>query len=633
MKIKKMLPMNQLRAVISDSSFNEEDRTVEIVWTTGAKGLRYGWDGRYYEELEVSERAVDMSRLSDGAPFLAVHNDRSLDAVVGVVERAWLEDGQGKAIVRFAKDEISERIFQKVKDRILRNISVGYRVDEYTDVTREGEEIPTYRATRWQPMELSLVPIGFDAGAKIRSQENQPENEVTIITRSVELTKENNLMGKEEKDLSSQPQQQAAAPAIDIEALKREAAEQERQRVLEIKKAVRDAGLDEKLADEYITRGISSEQAKVNIEMFAKYAAAPQVDSTVRVQTGVDERDKKRDAIVEAILYRIDSQNFKPSQGNPYLGMSLLRMMEEFHPNRYGMTDAMLARNAMSSSDLPYILSNVAEKAAQKKYELQPRTWSRWAKTATLRNYKTKDLVRSGDFASLQERKENGEFKRGSFGEEREQVQLKDHGIIMPFTRQMLINDDLGEIAKVTAQAGVAASRLENRLVYEQLKNNPTMGDGVALFHSSHGNLGTPDDIDDTSIGEAFKLMRKQQTVDKLDYLNLTPKYFICGPENEQKARKFLASITPTKTSDVNLFTGSMELIVDAEITDKSFYFAADPNLIDTVILYHLEGEEKPRVETRVDFETEAVEIKCAHAAAAKAVDWRGLVKNAGPQQ
>lgn len=618
------VPQSLIRAAVTEGSINEESRSVDITWTTGSKGLRRSWAGDYYEELSLDPAHVDMSRINDSAPLLAAHDDSSLDSVVGVVERAWLEGDKGGATVRFASDEISQRVFTKVKEKILRNISVGYSVSQYTDVSAEGDKTPTLRATRWQPMELSIVPIGFDAGAKVRKDEKLTENEVELIARSVETPPEETEVMSEKKETS--------APAIDAEALKKEAATQERSRATEIRQAVRSAKLEDTVADQMVERGISADEARKEVlaALAAKPAPAAAIDATVRVEVGTSETEKKREAAVEAMLYRVDGANFKPTQGNPFIGMSMLRMSEEFQGPRKGVSDAALARAAMSSSDLQYILSNTAEKGAQKKYQIQPRTWNRWAKTDTLRNYKTKDMMRSGDFATLLERQEDGEFKRGSFGEEREQVTLKDWGITMAFTRRMLINDDLGEIAKVIAQSGVAASRLENRLVYAALSANANMGDGVALFHATHGNLGSTAAISDTTIGEAFKLMRKQSTVDGKDKLNLAPKYLICGPDKEVEARKYLSVISPTQASNVNVFSSSLELIVDAEMTGNTYYFAADQNLIDTVVLYHLEGEESPRVESRTNFDNESVEIKVAHAAVAAPADWRGLVKNTG---
>lgn len=584
-----------------------------------------GWDGPYYEALSLDPSHVDLSRLNDGGhPLLAAHDANNLDAVVGVVERAWLEGDKAGATVRFAKDEMSQRVFDKVKDGILRNVSVGYSVQRYEETTQDGDEYPTFTATRWTPAELSIVPIGFDKDAKVRNHDQLTENEVEIITRSVE-TQEISIMDEQEKKRLEQ-----------LEAAKKAAIEAERARAADIRKAVKDANLAEEIAEEYIQRGASVEEARANIALFAKYQKEQKTTevngaSTTSVETMADERDKKREAAVEAVLYRVDSNLFKPETGNPFLGMSLLRIMEEAGvvKRRPGMTDAQVARAAMSSSDLPYILANVAEKSAQKKYDLQPRTWSRWAKTDTLRNFKTHDRVRSGDFASLEERQESGEFKRGSFGEEREQVALKEYGKIMGFTRRMLINDDLSEIAKVASQGGVAAARLENNLVYSVLSANAAMGDGTPLFHADHDNLGTGAAISDTTIGEAFQLMRSQSSVDGLDKLNLAPKYLLAGPSNEVVARKYLASISPTQASNVNVFSNALELIIDAELSSNDYFFAADQNAIDTVVLFHLEGEERPRVESRNDFEKEELEIKVAHSAVAQAMDHRGLVKNA----
>lgn len=58
----------------------------------------------------------------------------------------------------------------KIKAGHLRNVSVGYIVHTY-DVTEKAGERPLYRATDWEPMEISIVPIPADAGAQIRSNE------------------------------------------------------------------------------------------------------------------------------------------------------------------------------------------------------------------------------------------------------------------------------------------------------------------------------------------------------------------------------------------------------------------------------------------------------------------------------
>lgn len=618
------LPTNYLETRSIPSSINEEARTVELTWTTGHKGLRSGWSGQFYEELEVSDSAVNMSRLN-GAPLLASHDSSSLDSVIGVVESSRLVGNEGKAIVRFSKDPEAEKVFNKIKEGVLRNVSVGYSVQKYVRVSPEEAKIPTFRAVQWTPMEISIVPIGFDPKANVRNSEkiNHSEHDVEVIIRDNKQTNEVIGMSKE----NNQPQQ---SPVVDVEAIRQEAVKAEKERCSDILTAVRAAGLEESFAQELIDSNISSSDAGKRV--FAKMVELknqPKIDNTIKVEVIVDETDKKRAGIEEALLHRANKNQFKLSPGNHFHGQSLLRTMEGLVHRPAGMSDAQYAIRVMSSSDFPYILANLAEKTLQNQYQLQPRTWQRWASSETLRDFKLNYKNRSGEYPSMSEVLENGEYKRMSFSEERESVQLKSFGNILPFSRRMLINDDLGAITRTTSQFASSVSRKENSLVYGILTANAAMGDGVTLFHSSHANLGTGAAISDTTIGEAFQLMKTQTGVDGLDPLNLSPRYMICGPQSEVIARKYLAVITPAQATNVNVFSNSLELVVDAEISSNDYFFAADQNLISTVVLVRLEGQEQPRVESRVNFDNDALEIKLAHDCNAYAADWRGLVKNA----
>jgi hypothetical protein len=81
-----------MRADIAPDSIDEAKRTVELIWTTGEKGLRSPWFSEpYYEELSLDPAHVRMKRMESGnCPLLAVHDQSSLDAVIGVIERGWL---------------------------------------------------------------------------------------------------------------------------------------------------------------------------------------------------------------------------------------------------------------------------------------------------------------------------------------------------------------------------------------------------------------------------------------------------------------------------------------------------------------------------------------------------------------
>ena len=57
---------------------------------------------------------------------------------------------------------------QKIREGVIRNVSVGYWVHRYENLPDEGDE-QVKIAVDWEPLEISAVPVPADAGAQIRS--------------------------------------------------------------------------------------------------------------------------------------------------------------------------------------------------------------------------------------------------------------------------------------------------------------------------------------------------------------------------------------------------------------------------------------------------------------------------------
>lgn len=162
------------------SSINEADRTVDLVWSTGADVRRQGlFSGPFVERLDMSDEAVDLSRLNNGANLLDSHNSMGgIRNVLGVVVDGSAEvkgpkgRRQGRATVRFSNRQDVEPVWNDVKAGILRNISVGYSVDEWERIDPPAaarDQTPVMLARRWCPQEISLVSVPADAGAQVRS--------------------------------------------------------------------------------------------------------------------------------------------------------------------------------------------------------------------------------------------------------------------------------------------------------------------------------------------------------------------------------------------------------------------------------------------------------------------------------
>lgn len=168
-KSKGEMPVRQRRAIFVPSTANDEERTIEIVWTTGSEGERYEWDGEVYlESLRVDEKSVRLGRLNSGAAILNTHKSDRLEDQIGVVESAWLSEGEGHALVRFSTAPEVDSIWLNVKTGIYRNNSVGYVVHQYERVLGKDGEPDRLIAVDWEPLEISFVPVPFDAGAQTR---------------------------------------------------------------------------------------------------------------------------------------------------------------------------------------------------------------------------------------------------------------------------------------------------------------------------------------------------------------------------------------------------------------------------------------------------------------------------------
>ena len=153
-------------------AIDEEKRTVELAFSSETPVERsFG-----YEVLDHDEGSVDLNRLNDGAALLVNHNT---DDQVGVVEAARVDsDRVGRATVRFGNSERAQEIFRDVQDGIRRLVSVGYHIlDTVRSEAKDG--LATVKATRWMPVEISLVAVPADAiGSGVgRSIDEDPETE------------------------------------------------------------------------------------------------------------------------------------------------------------------------------------------------------------------------------------------------------------------------------------------------------------------------------------------------------------------------------------------------------------------------------------------------------------------------
>lgn len=239
------------RAALLDVSAIREDRTLEFSFSSEYPVQRYFGN----EVLSHDRAAVDLSRLADGAPLLFNHDT---SRVVGVVERAWLdgEKKRGMVSVKFSRNAFAQEVMADVADGVLRNVSVGYSINQMEE--RGGDFV----ATSWSPYEVSIVGV--------------PADPTIGIGRTLDAN------GAATAATQTQPPvtpQQMEDTSLDLEAVRAQAAADERSRVASITALCREHKADD-LAQGLIERGASEADAMKDVlaaigKRAAKQHAAP----------------------------------------------------------------------------------------------------------------------------------------------------------------------------------------------------------------------------------------------------------------------------------------------------------------------------------------------------------------------
>lgn len=671
------LPPLQRAADILPATLDEKDRSIEVVWSTGARVRRQPFFGEPFdEELSMDPAEVHLDRLNAGAPLLKVHDRFALEAVIGSVVpgTARIENGRGLARVRFSERDDVTPVWNDVRGGHIRAVSVGYQVQRY-EITRPTNGPELWRAVDWTPFEISAVPVGADPAAGFRSVDHLmpcvlDRDDATTPRRTImenaqtkppapevkaasELPLPGILDPKEEAtDTRSQP---GAAPpkptavtptpaAPSAEALVARAQEIERERVSTIYDLASRLGLERAFSDNLVKRNVGIEEARrLILDKVAEAADHARVFPHVSVPLGGrDERVTRRDAVTNALLHRYSPTLFPLSEpAREYRGMTLLELAREFLANagvnvRGFSRDEIATRALHSTSDFPEILSAVTNKTLRQAYEAYPRTFIAFCRQVLATDFKAMNRVQIGEAPQLLKVNESGEFKRGTIAESKESYRIETYGRVVGITRQVLINDDLDAFTRIPAMYGTAIATLESDVVWGIVTTNAAMADGVALFHATHKNLAASGAaLSVITVGDGRAAMAKQTGLDKKTVLNIRPAFLIVPAALELAAEQLIAqNLVPAKTGDVvpqsiRTLTPISEPRLD-NASATAWYLAANPAQIDTIEYAYLEGQQGAYIETRNGFDVDGIEIKCRLDFGAKAIDWRGLYKNAG---
>ncbi|MEO0682324.1 MAG: phage major capsid protein, partial [Pseudomonadota bacterium] len=200
----------------------------------------------------------------------------------------------------FGKSERASEMLARVRDGEIAAVSVGYRIHEMI-LAGERDDRRIYRATRWEPTEISLVAVPADPSVGVGRDDDGGTDCITIRTES-EVTKPNTA-AKPDSSAEGVETADRAAPAVPAQAKGPTAVEvrhAEIQRGREINALARKFGVDEEATAKAIAEGetVDSFRAAIMDKMESREAEADRVQSAV---IGMSEAETRRFSFTNAI--------------------------------------------------------------------------------------------------------------------------------------------------------------------------------------------------------------------------------------------------------------------------------------------------------------------------------------------
>ena len=382
--------------------------------------------------------------------------------------------------------------------------------------------------------------------------------------------------------------------------------------------------------------------------------ASEPAGSAMHIQMGTSENEKMRGAAEQLLMARYGlihgDAAVAARQGNPFGSASLISMAEQMlvrggantrHMGREEIAQRALAAGGQTTSDFPVLLENVLHKALLGGYSASAFTWMRFCTIGTLIDNRPHSRYHLSSFSDLKVANERGEYENGVLGDgAKETIQGKRKGRILEITPEVLINDDLGALIRVSGALGQAAGRTIEKDVYSLFAanggNGPTMNDGKPLFHVDHGNIAATGGVPSVASFDAARTaMAGQMDPGGNDFLDITPAIWLgplaLGGSARVINRAEYDPDTPNKLQRPNMVQNQFKDLIDTpRLAGDPWYALADSATEAVFEVAFLDGIQTPTLEQELNFRSDGIAWKAAHRYGVAAVGWRGIHKNPG---
>lgn len=572
-------------AIVAPASFDPEALTVEATISTFADVVRRDAQGAYLERLDPA--GLDTSGLV-GAPLLDGHRQASGRDVIGAVEAFQMKGEALVATIKLSRAADAAPLVARITEGVLKGVSIGYRVTRWADSIDPNTRQRIRTAAAWQITEVSAVPIAADPAAFFRSASMPLDNPT--------------------------PQEVEIHRRADIRAL------------------VRSANLGPEVADNLIDSG--ADMIRVRAELFDAMQTRAAATPIIRTHTTNDDPVNLTRRQSDALAFRMAGGTVADDV-RPFVAESMLDIargaLTRSGVSVRGLSPDEVFTRAAGTSDFPLVVSNAMNKVALESYQAASSPLKSLARQRSLNDFKVSTSIRLGELGRLEPLAESGEITATSRAEHGETLKLATYARGLSVSRELLLNDDLNLLGDTTRAFGEAAAATEADLMVALLTGNPSLSDGVAVFHASHGNIAASGTgLTVASVAAARKAMRGVKGLDGKTLVSVTPKFLLVGPTLETDAEAFLTSLYAATIAEVNPFAQRLTLLVEPRITDASWLVFADPVRLPCLQYAYLSSAQGVQVQRQEAWNTLGMSYRAWLDFGANWSDWRGAYLNPG---
>ncbi|HSZ58549.1 MAG TPA: hypothetical protein VK797_22975 [Tepidisphaeraceae bacterium] len=330
-------------------------------------------------------------------------------------------------------------------------------------------------------------------------------------------------------------------------------------------------------------------------------------------------------------------------------GYSKTRLADCLGPRRMRQAFPRMAALAESTPDFGNITLDAINKSLRFNYLDAKRTWPAWAEKRFNPDFKNINRVVLSEAPNMVAANEAGEMQYVQLQDSKETYVLVTYKAGVRLTRNAIINDDLDAFSAIPRAQANSAARKEDDVAYAVITGNANMADGNAIFSAAHSNLTTAGSGGVPSVLQlqiGSTAMKKQKGLAGAARLELEPKFLLVPSSIEEQTKELIGSRTliasqsssaavPQTVGDFNPYNNRYQVVGSVRLDDadtQAWFLVADfrDGQVNTIELSFLTDEPEPVIRQETDFDTEDVKYLVRHTVAGKAIDFRGVYKNAG---